>query len=79
MFSAAWDFLKDGSNQALFGWIGSGIAVVAGGAWTVLKFAFGKSRVSKQPSVTANNGSVAAGRDVTGNTINIKTKSASRP
>jgi hypothetical protein len=37
MLSSIWDFLKEGSNQAVLSWIGSGIVVVLGGLWAVLK------------------------------------------
>ena len=40
MLSSIWDFLKDGSNQAVLSWIGGGIVVVAGGLWAAFKFFF---------------------------------------
>jgi hypothetical protein len=38
MFSSVWDFLKDGTNQAVLSWIGGGIAAVAAGIWAVVRF-----------------------------------------
>ncbi len=33
MHGAIWAFLRDPGNQAVLGWIGGGIVVVAGGVW----------------------------------------------
>jgi hypothetical protein len=65
MLSSIWDFLKDASNQAVLSWIGGGIAVIAGGIWAVMKF-MAKTRDQKpsKPSVSADHGSMAAGRDI---------------
>jgi hypothetical protein len=67
MLSSIWDFFKDGSNQAVLSWIGGGIFVVAGGVWAVFKFFFptGKDKSAPSPSVQADHGGIAAGRDVT--------------
>jgi hypothetical protein len=69
MLSSIWDFLKDGSNQAVLSWIGGGIAVIAAGIWAVIKFRVknGDQKPSK-PSVSADRGSMAAGRDISINT-----------
>jgi hypothetical protein len=63
MLSSTLDFLKD--NQVILGWIGSGIVVAATGIWSVVKF-FAKKNDRKQPKsiVTADRGSIAAGRDI---------------
>jgi hypothetical protein len=70
MLSSIWDFLKDGSNQAVLSWIGGGIVVVAGGLWAALKFLFPKEKdKSAAPAVHADRGGFAAGRDIRNNTI----------
>jgi len=74
MLSSIWDFLKDGSNQAVLTWIGGGIAAVAAGIWAVVKVMAknGDNKPSK-PSVIADRGGVAAGGDIKGSPININT------
>ncbi len=37
-FSPLWDVLKDPNNQRVIEWLGSGIVVIAGGIWVVVKF-----------------------------------------
>jgi hypothetical protein len=70
MLSSIWDFLKDGSNQAVLSWIGGGIVVVAGGLWAALKFLFPKEKdKSAAPAVHADRGAFATGRDIRNNTI----------
>jgi hypothetical protein len=63
MFSDIWDFLRDGTNRSVLGWIGGGIATVAAGIWAVVK---AKNSENKQlnPRVSADRGSMAAGRDI---------------
>ncbi len=67
MLGSFWQFLKDPANIAVLGSIGAGIAAVAGGAWAVFTFFAKKSEKGPSaPSVNADHGSVAAGRDITG-------------
>lgn len=73
MLDSAWTFLLDPANREVLGWIGGGIVVIGGGAWTVFKFFS-----SKKPTVSASNGGVAAGRDVRGANININTDSGAK-
>jgi hypothetical protein len=77
VLSSIWDFLKDGSNQALLSWIGGGIVVVAGAFWAALKFFFprDKNKSASPPSVHADHGGVAAGRDIRNNTIDKRSGS----
>jgi hypothetical protein len=65
MLASIWEFLKDGSNQAVLSWIGGGIVVIAAGIWAVIKFMAknGDQKPSK-PGVSADRGSMAAGRDI---------------
>ena len=79
MFSSFLDFLKDPDNRALLGWIGTGIAAVVGGIWAVVKFRAKKGdHEPPTPSVSADNSSVAAGRDISG-AININARGSSEP
>ncbi len=65
MLSSIWDFLKDGTNQAVLSWIGGGIAAVAAGIWAIVKFmAKIGDQKSPGPSVGADRSSMAAGRDM---------------
>jgi hypothetical protein len=67
-----WAFLSDPHNQAILSWLGGGLVVVAGGAWTVIKFMVGpkdkgEGGAAPAPSrtvVRADRGGIAGGRDV---------------
>jgi hypothetical protein len=62
-----WQFLREPANLAVLGSIGAGIAAIATGAWAVFTFfAKKKEKGPSAPSVKADHGSVAAGRDITG-------------
>ncbi|HEY4848135.1 MAG TPA: hypothetical protein VIH87_10200 [Methylocella sp.] len=66
MLGSIWPFLKDPANLAILGSIGAGFATIIAGAWAVFTFFAKKSeRGPSAPSVTADHGSVAAGRDIT--------------
>jgi tetratricopeptide (TPR) repeat protein len=58
--------LKEPANLPVLSSIGVGIATIAAGAWAVFTF-FAKKKETgpSAPSVTADHGSVAAGRDIT--------------
>jgi threonine/homoserine efflux transporter RhtA len=78
MLGSVWQFLKDPANLAVLGSIGAGIAAIAGGAWAVFTFFAKKSeKGSTTPSVTADHGGVAAGRDISG-PINTNTRDDSK-
>jgi hypothetical protein len=69
-----WRFLCDKRNQQVLGWLGGGLVVVTTGLWAAFVYFFppGKSPEAKSlepPSVQANCGGIAIGRDVTGSTI----------
>jgi hypothetical protein len=71
-----WGFLRDKGNQQVLGWLGGGLVVAATGLWAIFVYLFppGKSPEAKSPeptppSVQANCGGIAIGRDVTGSTI----------
>jgi hypothetical protein len=65
MLSSIWDFLKDPNNRTIISWVGGGIAAVAAGIWAVIKFMAKKGdQKPSKPSVNADRGSMAAGRDI---------------
>ena len=79
MFSSIWDFLKDGSNQAVLSWIGGGIAAVATAIWAVVKLVTKKADPKpSKPSVSADRGSVAAGGDFKNSPVNIDPRGSSK-
>ena len=59
-----WTFLSDPDNQQTLAWLGGGLAIVAAGFWAVIKFNLSRSSASSKPSISADRGSIAAGRDV---------------
>jgi hypothetical protein len=71
--NSLWRFLRDKRNQQVLGWLGGGLVVVATGLWAVFVYLFPEPRSaetkSTPPSVQANCGGIAIGRDVTGSTI----------
>jgi hypothetical protein len=78
VLSSIWDFLKDGSNQAVLSWIGGGIAAVAAGIWAIVKLMAKKGdQKPLQPSVSADRGSVASGGDIKSSPINIRARGTS--
>jgi tetratricopeptide (TPR) repeat protein len=76
MLGSVWPFLKDPANLAVLGSIGAGIAAIAGGAWAFFTyFDKKKEKGAAAQSVSADHGSVAAGRDITGSvTIGLDEK-----
>ena len=78
MLNVIWDFLRDETNRAVLGWIGAGVSAVTVGIWAIVTF-FAKRKESA-PSVSADQGSVAVGRDVLGPvTINPDPKNVVAP
>ena len=72
--NAMWRFLRDKRNQQVLGWLGGGLVVAATGLWAAFVYFFtpGKSPEPQEPtppSVQANCGGIAIGRDMTGSTI----------
>jgi tetratricopeptide (TPR) repeat protein len=66
MLGSIWQFLKDPADLKILGSIGAGIATIIAGAWVVFTyFAKKGEKGSSAPSVKADHGSVAAGRDIT--------------
>jgi hypothetical protein len=80
VMNALWRFLRDKRNQQVLGWLGGGLVVAATGLWAAFVYFFppGKSPEATSlkptpPSVQANCGGIAIGRDVTGSTITAGT------
>src|SRR5262245_2763544 len=76
VMNGLWRFLRDKRNQQVLGWLGGGLVVAATGFWAAFVYFFspGKSPEATSleptpPSVQANCGGIAIGRDVTGSTI----------
>lgn len=70
MASRVLAFLRDESNRALLGWIGSGLVVLATGLWAVyVHFSPAPEAKRPQTQIEAECGSVAIGGDVSGATI----------
>jgi hypothetical protein len=66
----AWAFLTDPANRAVLAWLGGGLVVVLGGAWTAFTYfrpGLAARKAERGPSaVRASHDSIAAG-----NAINI--------
>ena len=71
--SSLWSFIANSKNQKTLGWLGSGLVVAAGGAWAVFTYVWPAHEGGRDsPTVVcAQQGSVAAGRDASGNTVTI--------
>lgn len=76
MFEALWAILGDETNQKTLTWLGGGLVVAAGGAWTVIQFIWspkksgaGKPSGEQKPPATnevlADRGGLAAGGNIT--------------
>jgi hypothetical protein len=71
-----WAFIHDPTSRALLSWLGGGMVVVVSGVWAAFKYWNSKSKNAAQPpTVTADRGGIAAGRDVRGT---ITTSSATK-
>jgi hypothetical protein len=75
-----WRFLRNKRNQQVLEWLGGGLVVAATGLWAAFIYFFpplqspeAKSPTPTPPSVKADCGGIAIGRDVTGSTITAGT------
>jgi len=66
--NSIWTFVRKPSNRQLLSWLGGGGAVAAAGIWAVVTYIWPAQDTPK--SVCAQQGSIAAGRDASGNTVN---------
>jgi hypothetical protein len=66
------DFLKDEATRSILTWLGTGVASIAGALWAVYKFRSSKEKPKVEPSVSATNGSISAGRDIRDNNIEMR-------
>ena len=78
MLEGFWGFLKDPDNRTVLAWIGGGIVAVAGGLWAAIKFFAGREDGGASPGVTADDSSVAIGRDATNSPINVNTRDTAK-
>lgn len=60
-YQALWEWLSNPSNQQTLAWIGGGVVAIACGVGAVFKSLHNKA--STGTTVTADRGSIAAGRD----------------
>lgn len=60
-----WAFLSDPNHQKTLSWLGGGLVVACGGLWALIKFWRQKRDTKSGPSISADRGGIAAGRDVT--------------
>ncbi|HEV2561737.1 MAG TPA: hypothetical protein VGT78_06315 [Rhizomicrobium sp.] len=80
MLSNVWLFLRDDHNRVVLGWLAAGGAALIGAIWGAVKFTFQKAAApiipdARLPNVSASNGGVAAGRDISDTKINSTTSS----
>jgi len=65
-----WKFLRQDRNRQILGWLGGGLVVVVAGLWAVFVYLHPPQRGDvPRPSVSASQGGVAIGGNVTGATI----------
>jgi hypothetical protein len=63
---AIWKWIKDDKNRDILKLSGAGLAAIVAAVWAVLTFAVGDHAA---PSASAGPGGIAAGHDISGNTI----------
>lgn len=67
-----WACVSNSRNRAVLSWVGSGVVALIAGLWAVTPYVFPKKNNPAAPTVVcAQQGGVAAGRDVSGNTITV--------
>lgn len=67
MTNSIWSFIAKPKNRQILAWLGGGLMVLAAGTWTVVTFVWPAHEAGK--TVCAQQGSIAGGRDASGNTI----------
>jgi hypothetical protein len=75
LISRLWTFLQDANNRLILAWVGAGLVASASGAWAVIKHLTSRSRAEdnvSQPTVTAVDGAIAAGRDIRDSKIEMR-------
>jgi hypothetical protein len=65
---SVWTFVRKPSNQKLLTWLGGGGVIAATGIWAVVTYLWPAHEAPKVEC--AQQGSIAAGRDASGNTVN---------
>jgi hypothetical protein len=62
-----WSIIAKPKNRQILSWVGGGIVAVVVGSWTVVTYVWPAHESGKV--VCAQQGSIASGRDASGNTI----------
>jgi hypothetical protein len=64
-------FLAKPKNQKTLSWLGGGLVVVVGGIWAIVTYVWPRGEAGQDHAniVCAQQGSIAAGHDVSGNAI----------
>jgi hypothetical protein len=70
VMSRVWSIITKDKNRQTISWIGGALVAIAGGAWTVVAHVWPGQEASSPKIVCAQQGSIAAGHDVSGSTIN---------
>ena len=78
MLDSIWTFLKDPANQAVFTWIGGGIAVFAGALWAIIKFFAKKRRRGRETERQRRGGKCRHRRRQRGQPHQIRTRGRSK-
>ena len=73
-----WTFLTDENNRGALALIGAAVAAVCTALWAVFVHFRKRPEGSPGPTVKADRGGVAAGRDMRGVTINTRPDDAKR-
>jgi hypothetical protein len=62
-----WSLAQQPTNRAVLSWIGGAVAAVLMALWTVYVYLAPPNK--SEPSIQANCGGVAAGRDISGSSV----------
>jgi hypothetical protein len=71
----SWTWLRDDKNREIIKMTAAGLAAIAAGSWAVLTFVADRT---PSATITAGTGGLAAGRDISNNTI-TQTQPAIKP
>lgn len=66
--ASPWEFVAKPKNRQILSWIGGGLVACAAGAWAVVTYVW-PTHDGAAKLVCAQQGSIAGGRDASGNTI----------
>jgi hypothetical protein len=71
-----WALLSNPDHRAILGWLGGGLVVLAGGAWTVIKFFAGREPPAKPEAAPPPPGQRVTSRDgiAAGGNVSVSTR-----